>query len=210
MKAANAKNNNQETATMAISDGNHAEFSLCVKEEVGCMPVGTSTNQSFPDSHKLLTQPFIWIGDKVAIMDLTPHNIGMVNKHVEKESISIMMGNKQVEKSVAIGDIPSMICNNHGVQIVKAMMKDVALVPDCAFNLFNISKWLKQGWRLGGHNDALVLTSPNGKNQIKFDIKISMLNGVLYAICIKQMQEEVVEVATTNHENKKKVRMLLM
>ena len=171
---------------------------------------GNTTNQSFPDSHKLLTQPSIWIGDTAAIMDLTPHNIGMVNKHAEKESISIMMGNKQVEKSVAIGDIPSMICNNQGVQIVKAMMKDVALVPDCAFNLFSISKWLKQGWRLGGQNDALVLTSPNGNSQIKFDIKISMLNGLLYAMCTKQMQEEVVEVATTNRENKKEVRMLLM
>ena len=83
-----------------------------------------------------------------------------------------------------------MICNNQGVQIVKATMKDVALVPDCAFNLVSISKWLKQGWQLGGTNDALVydplaLTSPNGNNQIKFNIKISMLNGVLYAMCIK-------------------------
>ena len=64
-----------------------------------------------------------------------------------------------------------MICNKIGVQIVQAMMKDVVLVPDCAFNLFSISKHLKQGWRLGGTNYALVLTSPNGNNQIKFNIK---------------------------------------
>ena len=69
------------------------------------------------------------------------HTIGMVNKQAEKGSVNIIMGNKQVEKSIAIGDIPSMICDNQGVQIVKAMMKDVVLVPDCAFNLFSISKW---------------------------------------------------------------------
>ena len=89
-------------------------------------------------------------------------------------------------------------------------MKDVVLVPDCTFNLFSISKWLKQGWRLGGTNDALMLTSPNGNTKIKFDIKISTPNGLLYAICIKQRQEEVAGVATTNHEFKKEVKMTLI
>ena len=149
------------------------------------MAVGITTNQIFPDSHKLLMQPSIWIGDTVATMEMTPHNIGMVNKHAAKESVSIIKGNKQVKKSIAIGDIPSMICNNQGVQIVKAMMKDLALVPDCTFNLFSISKQLKQGWKFSGSNYVLVLTSPDGNNQIKFDIKISMPNGVLHAMCIK-------------------------
>ena len=89
-------------------------------------------------------------------------------------------------------------------------MKDVALVPDCAFNLFSISKQLKQGWKLGGNSDALVLTSPNGNSQIKFDKKISMPNGVLSAICIKRRQEEVAGVATTNCENKKNGTMMLI
>ena len=63
---------------------------------------------------------------------------------------------------------------------------------------------------MGGTNDAFVLTSPNGNTKIKFDIKISMLNGVLYAIGIKQRQEEVAGAATTNCEFKKKVKMTLM
>ena len=37
-----------------------------------------------------------------------------------------------------------------------------------------------------------------------------MPNGLLYAMCIKQMQEEVVGVVTTNHESKKEVKMMLM
>ena len=165
-KAADIKYGNQETAVAAISDGNRAQFLLCSKDKVGCMAVGTTTNQIFPNSHKLLKQPSIWIGDTVATMDITPHDIVMVNKHLSKESVSIVMGNKQVEKLIAIGDIPCMICNNQGVHIVQAMRKDLAFVPDCAFNLFSISKRLKQGWRLGGTSDALVFTSHNGNNQI--------------------------------------------
>ena len=209
-RTADAKNNNRETAATAVSDGNHIEFLLCTKDEVGSMTAGTTTNQIFPNSHKLLMQPSIFIGDTVAMMDMTPHDIGMVNKQAAKESVSIIKGNKQVEKSIAIRDIPSMICDNQGVQIVKATMKGVAFVLDCTFNLFSISKWLKQGWKLGGNNNTLVLTSPDGNSQIKFDIKISTPNGFLYAMCIKCMQEEVVGVVTTNHESKMEVKMMLM
>ena len=72
------------------------------------MATGTITNQVFPNSHKLLSQPSIWIGDTAAMMDMTPHNIGMVNKHAAKESVSIIMDNIQIEKL----DIPSVICDN--------------------------------------------------------------------------------------------------
>ena len=75
-KAADAKNRNQEAAATAISEGNDVEFFLCARDKVGCMAAGTTTNQIFPDSHKLLTQPSIWIGDTVAMMDMTPHGIG--------------------------------------------------------------------------------------------------------------------------------------
>ena len=44
-KAADIKNGNQETAAAAISDGNMVEFLLCSKDKVGCMAVGTTTNQ---------------------------------------------------------------------------------------------------------------------------------------------------------------------
>ena len=136
-----------------------------------------TTKQILPNSHKFLMQPSIWIGDTAAMMDMTPHTIGMVNKQAAKGSVNIIMGNKQVEKSIAIGDIPSMICDNQGVQIVKAMMKDVAFIPACAFNLFSISKWLKQGWKLGGNNDALVLTSPDGNNQINLTSRFQCQMG---------------------------------
>ena len=84
-------------------------------------------------------------------------------------------------------------------------MKDVTLVPDCAFNLFSISKHLKEGWKLGGTQDALILMSHNGKYVIKFDITISTTNGKLYVICIMQTQEEVTDIVTTNGNSEKQV-----
>ena len=133
LQAADTKNGNHETAGAAISDGNSVEFVLCARDEVGCMAAVTTTNQIFPDFYKLLMQPSIWIGDTAAMMDMTPHDIGMVNKCAAKESVSIIMGNKQVEKSITIGDIPSVICNNQCVQIMQSTMKDVELVPNSTF-----------------------------------------------------------------------------
>ena len=154
-KAADQKNDN-EAAAAAVSNGNNVKFLLCAKAEFGMV---ATTKQVFPISHKLLTQPTIWIGDMAATMDMTPCVAGMINKKEAKESVSIMMGNKQVEKLVTIGDIPSMVCNNQGNQVMGALMKDVALVPNCTFNLYSISKHLKEGWKLGGTEDALILMS---------------------------------------------------
>ena len=51
--------------------------------------------QGFPDNHKLLLQPTIWIGDMAATMDMTPHAKGMVGVKKSVETVSIVMGNKQ-------------------------------------------------------------------------------------------------------------------
>ena len=141
---------NNEAAGAAISNG--VEFLLMVQE---------GQKQGFPDNHKLLLQPIIWIGDTTATMDMIPHAKG-IKKSVE--TVSIVMGNKQVKNSVAIRDIPGVVGDNQGNQILPVKMTNIALVPDCAFNLFSISKRLKQQWSLGGDAHALELISPNRKN----------------------------------------------
>ena len=120
--------------------------------------------QGFLDNHKLLSQPTIWIGNMATTMDMTPHAKGIVGVKKSVEMVSIIMGNKQVENSVAMGGIPGVICDNQGNQILPVKMTINALVPDCAFNLFSISKQFKQGWSPGGNANALELVSPNGKN----------------------------------------------
>ena len=118
---------------VAISNG--VEFLLMVQK---------SQKQGFSDDLKLLLQPSIWIGDTAAMMDMIPHARGMVGMKKNAKALSIVMGNKQVENLVAISDIPGVVCNNRGSQVLPVKMINIALVPDCAFNLFSISKRLKQ------------------------------------------------------------------
>ena len=73
-------------------------------------------------------------------MDMTPHDLGVVGIKKPHEMVSIVMGNKQVQDSIAIGDIPGVVCDNQGNQELVGKKKNVVLAPDCAFNLFSISK----------------------------------------------------------------------
>ena len=73
-------------------------------------------------------------------IDMTLHDLGVVGIKKPHEMVSIVMGNKQVEDSIAIGDIPRVLCDNQGNQELVEKKKNVVVVPDCAFNLFSISK----------------------------------------------------------------------
>ena len=146
-----------------------------------------STKNMFPDSYDLLQTPEIWIGDTAATTDMTPHRKGMTEVSRPPSDVNIVMGNKQVEKSTAIESISSVVCDNRGNQQLNMEMTDVALVPNCAFNLFSLSKRLKKGWSLHGNDDALTLSSPDGACKLQFDIKITTPNGVLFAICMKEI-----------------------
>ena len=88
----------------------------------------------------LLPMPEIWIGDTAATTDMTPHRMGMTEAVNPQGDIHVVMGNKQVEKSTAVGCISSIVCDNQGNQKLSVKITDVALVPDCAFNLFSLSK----------------------------------------------------------------------
>ena len=120
---------NNEAAAAAITKC--VEFLLMVQE---CQ------KQGFPDNHKLLSQPTIWIGNAAVTMDMTHHAKGMVGVKKSAENMSIIMGNKQVKNSVAIRDIPGVVSDNQGNHILPTKMTNVALVPDCTFNLFSILK----------------------------------------------------------------------
>ena len=73
-----------------------------------------STKNMFPDSYDLLQTPEIWIGDTAATTDMTPHQMGMTEVANPQGDIHIVMGNKQVEKSTAVGNISSIVCDNQG------------------------------------------------------------------------------------------------
>ena len=198
-------NSKQETGATAISDKS-TEFLLYAGVEYGMM----SMKNMFPDSYDLLQTPEIWIGDMAATTDMTPHRKGMTEVSSPPGDVHVVMGNKQVEKSTAIGCISSVVCDNQGNQKFNVKMTDVALVPGCAFNLFSWSKRLKKGWSLHGNADALTLSSPDGACKLQFDIKITTPNGVLFAICMKRSHAEHANVVTNGNKNEKMTKMSVL
>ena len=144
-----------------------------------------------------------WIGNTAATMDMTPHAVGMVGIRKPTEMVSVVMGNKQVKKSVAIRDIPGVVCDNQGNQKLPVKVSNSTLVPDTVQHIQVIETRL-DSW---GKSEALVLISPDRKHQIKFDIKILMLNGMSFAMYMKHTQEEVVNIAATNNNLMKQVML---
>ena len=93
-----------------------------------------SQTQGFPDDHKLLSQPIM------AMMDMTLHAKGMVGIKKSGKTVSIVMDNKQVKNLVA-SDIPGVVCDNQGNQVLPVKMTNNAFVPDCTFDLFSHVYW---------------------------------------------------------------------
>ena len=200
-------NGKQEKGATAIAGSDkNTEFLLYAGMECGLM----STKNMFPDSYDLLQMPEIWIGDMAATTDMTPHQVGMTEVANPQGDIHVVMGNKQVEKSTAVGRISSIVCDNQGNQKINIKITDVALVPDCTFNLFSLSKQLKEGWSLHGNANALTLSSPDGTCKLRFDIKITTPNGVLFAIYMKRTHAELANVVTNTNKNEKKTKMSVL
>ena len=119
---------------------------------------------------------------------------GMTNLHYAEKSDAITMGNKISEKAIKIADINGVMCDKHGVEIAKAIMQDVTLLPAGKYNLFSLTKMMKKGWKLSGDDNAIVLTI-NDKT-IAFDIKIPTPKGLLYAMYMKKAVTEVAGAGT--------------
>jgi len=92
-------------------------------------------------------------------------------------------------KSTAVGDLPVHVCNKFGREVRSVTIKDVAVIPSSSFNMFSLSKVVKDGWLLSGDaKNGLVLTK--GTVQVCFNIKIHTKKGVLHCVsCLKREDE---------------------
>ena len=77
-------------------------------------------------------------------------------------------------------DIAETWCNKFGKEQLKATLKDVQYNPKSNFNLFSIGKAIKEGWKLSGNQEGLVLMKKNLK--LVFDIKIMIKYGVVLCV----------------------------
>jgi hypothetical protein len=112
---------------------------------------------TFPTTQALLDDPNVWIGDTAATVHMTPYGNGMTNMRKAKQDESVMMRNKQVEKTTKFGDITGNLCDKHGFELMPATLKDVNLVPGSGNNLFSLTKLVKSGWKLAGDDNMLTL-----------------------------------------------------
>ena len=134
----------------------------------------------FPEQLALLKDPNVWIADTAATVHSTPCTIGLKNVREATQCEAITMGNGAKEQASMVGDLPGMLCDKHGNQIGRGVLQQVKIIQNGQFNLFSISKMMKQGWELSGSQKEMVISK--GKNRIVFDIVIPTTEGVLYAI----------------------------
>jgi len=142
---------------------------------------------TFPATHELLNDPNVWIADTAATVHMTPNKTGMIDIRTASENDTVTMGNKQVEKTTEIGNIPAKVCDNQGHELVATMMKDVAIVPNSGYNLFSLTKLMEAGWTLIGQKSKMILKKDD--HELVFDIAIRTPKGVLYAIYLKRTSE---------------------
>jgi hypothetical protein len=143
--------------------------------ELACS--GKESNMAFPDNQKLLTHPNFWIADSAATVHMTPHRQSALN--IRPMNQTITMGNQQVVASNEVADFHGRMCNKYGEDLSKGKMTGVALMKS-GYNLFSVTKLMKQGWNLGGNKNSMWLEK-DGK-MILFDIRITTPKGMVFAM----------------------------
>jgi hypothetical protein len=160
--------------------------------------------QTVPDNQTLLMDPNIWIGDTAATVHMTPHEEGMVN--MKKTRGGITVGNGEVMVAKKTGDIPCELCDRQGNMDNKGKITDVALIKSCPFNLFSVTKMMREGWKLSGDSE-IGITLSKGGNILSFDIPVTTPKGVVYAMYVRR--SEIANPALVTTMNVEKAHCLL-
>ena len=138
------------------------EVLLAMLEELGM-----SASLSFPGQQDILTDPNMWIGDTAATVHMTAHKQGMISKSGEKTNVTTANGT--VAESCKVGAIRGVFCDQYCNEYLKSKMMDVAHIKG-PYNLYSLSKSMREGWKLEG--DSKVMTLTKGDAKIFFDIKV--------------------------------------
>ena len=173
------KEKNREHGNATVKNTGRVEYLLCqvTKEEM----VTDDTSQS------ILDDPNVWIADSGATSDSTPHAEGMIKEMKATYADAVTVGNGNTISASKVGNIPGMICDKDGKEIKSATLKDVTVLPDAKFNLFSLTKRLKDGWTMDGNKTAITLQK--GDTKITFDIVIQTKRGLLFCMYHKRNGE---------------------
>ena len=162
----------------------------------------------FPSDIQILRDPNIWIADTGATQHMTSHAQGMINLHKPVDPIGLVMANDTTETASLIGDLPGIRCDKHGHEVGPARLTGVNLLPSAAFNLFSVSKMLKQGWSLSGSSEKIVISK--GQMHVEFDIVIPTPDGMIFCMYLrrdtsKTHQEIIGAVPNVNFPTKRNI-----
>ena len=119
-----------EQGTAAV-DGNRCEVLL--------------SSITFPKKQALLSDRNVWIGDTRATQHMTAYKDCMMNIKRATSEDRVTVGNGNIEKTTEIGDLPGVICDQNRNKLTKTILKDVAIVPSSTYNLFSLTKAMKDG-----------------------------------------------------------------
>jgi hypothetical protein len=142
---------------------------------------------SFPKALELLNDPNVWIANTVASCDSTPHSRGAEN--VQKGNAGVIFGDGKNNEADEIFDLPGVIMDKNGNEILSARLQNVKHVKSAKFNLFSLTKCQKDRWLLNGDSEAISITK--GGHKIVFDIRIKTPEGLIFTLYHKRNGDEV-------------------
>lgn len=147
---------------------------------------------TFPKSIDLLRDPNVWVGDTGATTHSTPFKAGMMNKRKANAEDNVTVGSGANVKAGMIGDIPGTIHDQYGKEVTTATLKDVTYLEGGRFNLYSMTRKMKEGWNLGGNKDSMWLERNGAK--IVFDIAIPTKKGMIFAMYFRRGEESLAEI----------------
>ena len=172
-----------ETANAAITrttqdTGSNVEFLLT---EIATPDI--TKFKEFPKELNMILDRHVWIADSGSTTHSTAHKMGMTDIKPVPIQAGITQANGKSEKTEYMGNIPVEICNRHGVKLNAAKIVDVNYVPHNKFNLFSLTKMIKQGWIWHGNKEQIWLTKDS--MGISFNIAIQTAAGTSYCVYLK-------------------------
>jgi hypothetical protein len=134
----------KETNASAIDQsGGGVEFLLC--------------GMNFPALQEFLLDPNVWIADTGAMVHTTPYKADMVKHRPANRGDAITMGNGASEEASINETLKGTNHDKHRNEVEPANLDKVRHLPRGRFNLFSVTKLMKQRWTLGGDVKALWL-----------------------------------------------------
>ena len=139
-----------------------------------------------PTRVALLQSTNIWVGDLGVSVHCLNDRVRGSNIHQGSGTGTIgEHGDAMTARSIM--DTAGTWCNKFSEEQLKATLKDVQYNPKSNFKLFSIGKAIKEGWKLSGEQEGLVLMKGNVK--LAFNIKIMTKNGVIFCAYLQREHE---------------------